>query len=78
MAEHPQLLGIGIDKQTAIIVEPSLKFEVIGEQNVIVFDASQAKIKILPSQSIGFSRMIMHLLLPGDKFDLKKRKVITQ
>jgi cyanophycinase len=78
MAEHPQLLGIGIDEQMAIIVEPSLKFEVIGEQSVIVYDTSQAKIKILPSQSIGFSRMIMHLLLPGDKFDLKKRKVITQ
>lgn len=73
VAEHPELLGIGIDESTAIIVKPDQTFEVIGEQNVVVYDATRAKMKILPSQAIGGFGIIMHLLKPGDKFDLKTK-----
>jgi cyanophycinase len=74
IAEHPDLLGIGIDESTAIIVNPDETFEVIGEQNVVVYDATGAKMKILPSQTIGGFGIIMHLLKPGDRFDLKTKK----
>jgi cyanophycinase len=74
IAEHPDLLGIGIDESTAIIVNPDETFEVIGEQNVVVYDATGAKMTILPSQTIGGFGIIMHLLKPGDRFDLKTKK----
>lgn len=76
VAEHPDLLGIGIDESTAIIVNPDQTFEVIGDQNVVVYDATGAKMTILPSQSIGGSGIIMHLLKPGDRFDLKSKRPI--
>lgn len=37
--EHPELLGIGIDESTAILVKPDRSFEVLGENTVIVYDA---------------------------------------
>jgi cyanophycinase len=77
IAENPRLLGIGIDECTAIIVNPDETFDVIGEKDVVIYDASRAKVNIAPSKSIGISNMILHVLLPGTKFNLKKRKIMT-
>lgn len=76
VAEYPELLGIGIDESTAIIVKPDETFEVVGEGNVVVYDASQSQIQILPSQSIRGFNMTMHILTAGDKFHLKAKKVM--
>lgn len=76
VAENPELLGIGIDESTAIVVKPDQTFEVIGKQNVIVYDASQAKINILPSHSIRGFDIIMHILKAGDKYDLNTKKAM--
>lgn len=76
VAEYPELLGIGIDESTAIIVKPDETFEVVGERNVIVYDASPAQIHIMPSQSISGFNLIMHILKDGDCFDLKAKNVI--
>jgi cyanophycinase len=74
VAENPQLLGIGIDESTAVIVRPGEVFEVVGEKDVVVYDGSKAKIRISPSRMIGFTGMLMDVLIPGDRFDLKTRK----
>jgi cyanophycinase len=74
VAENPQLLGVGIDESTAVIVKPDQVFEVVGEKNVVVYDASQARIRITPAGMIGFTGMIMDVLIPGDEFDLKTRQ----
>ena len=76
VAENPGLLGIGIDESTAIIVHPDETLEVIGEKNVIIYDASQADIRILPSHALGLKGSIMHILLPGERYDLRSKKVI--
>jgi cyanophycinase len=76
LAEHPRLLGVGIDEETAIIVGPKERFEVIGNHNVIVYDPTRAAVTVTPGQAVGFQGMIMHVLLPGDRFDIKKRKVV--
>jgi len=78
VAEKPQLLGIGIDESTAIIVSPGGVLDVVGEKNVVIYDASKAKIKIMPSLAIGFTGMTMDVLLPGDRFDLKVREAVRQ
>jgi cyanophycinase len=76
VAENPHLLGIGVDEETAIIVSPDEKFEVIGNGNVVVYDASHASVTITPSRAIGLGGMVMHVLVAGDRFDLKKRKAV--
>jgi len=76
VAEHPELLGIGIDESTAIIVKPDETFEVVGERSIIVYDASQAQIHIQPTQSISGFNLVMHILNAGDRFNLRTKKVI--
>ena len=78
VAENPRLLGIGVDESTAIIFKPDQTFEVIGESIVIVYDASRAKINILPSGEVRCAGMVMHILTAGDAFNLKKNKVIKK
>jgi cyanophycinase len=76
VAEKPQLLGVGIDESTAILVGPDQVFEVIGEKSVLIFDAAQARIEITPDRKIKFAGMIMHSLGAGDRFDLTTRKAV--
>jgi cyanophycinase len=65
--QHPELLGIGIDESTAIVVHGNL-FEVIGSSKVLIHDG-----KFQPPA--GEKRY--YVLAPGDRFDLKKRRKIN-
>jgi cyanophycinase len=71
---HPELLGIGIDENTAIVVHGN-QFEVIGESYVIVYDGSiwsreGSDLKNLPDKT-----KLFYFLRKGDKYDLSNRKV---
>ncbi len=72
MAEHPSLLGMGVDESTAIIVRPDETFEVIGNKNVIVYQASRAQVSTREDKALSIRGMIMHILLAGEKFEGKK------
>ena len=63
IAKHPELLGIGIDEDTAIVVEGD-RFDVIGQGYVAIYDA---KHPTRPADKF-------YLLAPGDRFDLVKRE----
>jgi cyanophycinase len=76
VAEHPRLLGVGVDEETAILVGPDGIFEVLGNRSVIVYDASNAAVTITPAQAVGFRGMMMHVLLAGDRFDLERREAV--
>ena len=60
---RPELLGIGIDENTAIVVTGD-RFEVIGESYVLIYD-SQKTVN-------GSGRF--YFLAPGDRFDLVTRE----
>jgi len=77
VAENPKLLGIGIDESTAVIVNPDDTIDVIGDKNVVIYDASRAQIAMAPSKAIGISNMVLHVLLPGSRYHLNKRKIVT-
>ena len=73
---RPELLGLGIDENTAIVVEGN-QFEVMGDSHVLVYDGSfyskeGYELKVLPEKSRMF-----YFLSNGDRYDLKKRKVIA-
>jgi cyanophycinase len=59
--KHPELLGIGIDEATAIVVQGN-RFEVIGKSKVGIYDGEDHAGKRF------------YFLQPGDRFDLKARK----
>lgn len=61
--KHPELLGIGIDEDTAIVVTGD-RFDVIGQGYVAIYDA---KNMVRPPARF-------YLLAPGDRFDLAKRE----
>ncbi len=75
--ENPQKLGIGIDESTAIIVYQNDTFKVVGENQVIIYDASEATVKTKDDSNLFSATGIkMNILIDGDKFDLKTKKVI--
>lgn len=75
--ENPELLGIGIDESTCIVVYPDETFEVLGENQVLIFDATNScDIKLDKNGNLGGHNIKMHLLITGDRFDLKLKEVI--
>lgn len=78
--EHPGKLGIGVDEDTAIWVRPDDTFEVIGLRSVMVFDAHSARVHRSERETkqdlLGVHGMQMHILLPGEVYDLRTRRVI--
>ncbi|HEY0459663.1 MAG TPA: cyanophycinase [Pyrinomonadaceae bacterium] len=79
VAHNPQVLGIGIDERTAIVVEGD-KFEVIGEGAVTVICAKNSMHTNLPyikdEETIGIVGVNFHILPEGYKYDLTKREPI--
>ncbi len=60
---HPDLLGIGLDEDTAIVVQGN-RFEVMGRGYVAIYDHR----KMLDSGGQ------FYFLAPGDRYDLEKRE----
>lgn len=75
--EHQNLLGVAIDESTAIIVYPDETFEVYGSYQVLVYDPTESNnIREDKKGNLGISDMKLHVLISGDKFDMKTREVI--
>jgi cyanophycinase len=76
--ENPKLVGVGIDESTAVLVRPDGRYEVLGESQVLIFDARRAKTfkAPAPDKRIGAQGLTLHVLLPGDVYDIAKGKVV--
>lgn len=75
LEKRPELLGIGIDENTAMVVKGD-EFEVIGASYVLVYDGSfwsreGSDLKILPEKNALF-----YFLKAGDRYHLLKRSII--
>jgi cyanophycinase len=74
--ERPELLGIGIDESTAIIVDGAA-FEVLGENTVMVFDAGDAAaIGTDADGDLWGHGLTLHLLQSGQRYDLADRRIL--
>ena len=60
---RPELLGIGIDENTAIVVQGD-QFQVMGESYVLIFD----------NEKMVGERGRFYFLAPGDRFNLASRE----
>jgi cyanophycinase len=76
--ENPRLLGVGVDEETAIWVRPDGTLQVLGRSGVMVFDARGAAVSRQPKETgqdlLGVRGLTLHLLLPGDTYDLTSRR----
>lgn len=84
LEKHPNLLGIGLDENTAIVVTGN-EFEVIGQHYVAIYDGTffaeirdktdwskkRYEQKILPKNSKEF-----YLLKSGERYNMHEKKVI--
>lgn len=73
--QHPTLVGVGIEESTAVLVRPDGKYEVLGEGQVVVYDARRAKTFRSPDGHLGGHGLTVHVLLPGDVYDLAAGRV---
>lgn len=78
IAENPQCLGIGIDEDTAIEVNKSGLFKVLGSGAVYIVDGSGISSSNVseqyPDDILSIFDVKMHVLKSGDSFDLKIRR----
>jgi len=75
LKNHPELLGVGIDENTAIVVQADI-LEVIGKSYVLIYDKSfwsreGSDLKHLPEKNDLF-----YFLKAGDRYNLAERKII--
>lgn len=79
IAQNPNIIGIGIDENTAIRFEAAGKFEVIGANSVTIIDGSNAKVtnvsELKPDEILALSDIKLHIIPSGYGFDIKTREV---
>ena len=77
IAQNPEILGIGIDENTGIVVNKVGTIEVIGEGAVYFVDGSTityTNVSELRSDEIlSMHNVKLHILTDGNKFDLIKK-----
>lgn len=80
IAENPDVLGIGIDEDTAIKLYPDQHFEVLGSNAVTILDGrtiqSSNVSELKPNELLAITGVTVHALPKGYGFTLKDRKVL--
>lgn len=80
IALNPRILGIGIDEDTAIVVHGDI-FRVIGSGAVYIAEASAVTHSNIaeaePESVLSIFGVKLHVLGPGDSFDLNERTPIS-
>lgn len=78
VAQNPQVLGVGIDENTAIIVNQTGYVEVIGEGAVYFIDGSEISFTNVSEQYsdevLSIYNVKVHVLREGNKFNLLNKK----
>jgi cyanophycinase len=78
-AQNPQILGVGLDENTAIDVQPGTRFDVIGEGAAFVFDGSVTHSNapdVYEDEVIAMTDSAVHVLPEGYGFDLTTKRPI--
>lgn len=78
IAQNPRNVGMGIDENTAVIIENGNSFRVVGSGAVCVIDCSETTETNIAEGAEGKSMSIydvkLHLLGEGEHFDLQARR----
>jgi cyanophycinase len=81
VAQNPRQLGIGIDEDTAIVVEKN-RFRVIGSGAVYIVDCNGVThsniAEASPDQALSVYDVRLHVLSAGERFDLAARRPVLE
>ena len=81
LAQQPAVLGLGIDENTAVIVNGD-EFEVVGEGAVTVIDETEKTHDnidgLLKDEALAVCGAKLHILPHGYRFNLKTRKPVFE
>lgn len=76
-AENPQVLGVGLDENTAAEVEPGSLLRVIGSGAVVIFDGRVTYSNVAEADRedvLSLHGARLHVLSDGHAFDLARRR----
>jgi cyanophycinase len=77
ISQNPRVLGVGIDENTALILEHDRSFRVLGAGAVYVVDGSKTTHSNIgeadAEETLSTFGIIVHMLSQGDVFDLSTR-----
>lgn len=80
VAENPDAIGIGIDEDTSVKLQPDMHFEVVGTNAVTVIDGTTIKSsnvsELRQNEILAITGVTVHVLPQGYGYDLLSRKVI--
>jgi cyanophycinase len=77
---NPGLIGLGVDEDTAILVQPDDTLEVIGRGSVLIVDGSHLVSDISANHGrrpLTVANVVVHFVADGGRFDLTTRKVLA-
>jgi cyanophycinase len=74
-AQNPFLLGVGIDEDTGLVVQPGVRLEVVGSGGVTVLDGRDMVYtnfnEVGRGEALAITDVRLHLLPTGFRFDVK-------
>ena len=80
VAQNPRFLGIGLDENTAIVVEKEKRVRVLGEGAVYMIDGREVTCSNITEETedrtLSIFNVRLHLLSQGDEFDMETRTPI--
>ena len=82
VCQNPEIIGMGIDEDTAIVIQESSKVKVIGSGAVTIVDGSNITSsnvsEATPDEVLAITDIKVHILSEGCFYDLKERKPILK
>jgi cyanophycinase len=79
VASNPGLLGVGVDEDTAAMIDGNGILEVVGRNHVTIVDGSRMYSDVFQVKGHGgitVSGAGLHMLTPGRRFDLESRTLL--
>ncbi len=81
VAQNPRYLGLGIDEDTAVVVEDSI-FRVLGAGSVTILDASDMRYNNFQTaddlEPLALEGVRLTVVPPGYRFNIRERRLIHE
>lgn len=80
VAQQPAMLGVGIDEDTAVVINRKGEMQVIGSQTVTIVDGNKCEhtnvSETRPEQPLALTGITVHILPQGYGFNLENRRAL--